>query len=91
MAANMGLAHAALGLAETLELDRTALAELIKQSSGRSFGFEVYARLPTPSAFAHGGPLLRKDVDLLRKATPDEAGSALLAQAADGFLAAATR
>jgi 3-hydroxyisobutyrate dehydrogenase-like beta-hydroxyacid dehydrogenase len=65
MAANMGLAHAALAAGEQLGIERSALAELIKQSSGRSFGFEVYARLPQPSSFAHGAPLLVKDVNLL--------------------------
>lgn len=86
MAANMGLAHAALSLGEELGIDRGALADLIKHSSGRSFGFEVYARLPAPTAFAHGGKLLRKDVDLLGTITvPDNA----LTQAADPFLHAA--
>ena len=46
-------------------LDRAALSEIVKVSSGRSFGFEVYARLPAPSAFAHGARLLAKDVRLL--------------------------
>jgi 3-hydroxyisobutyrate dehydrogenase-like beta-hydroxyacid dehydrogenase len=86
MAANMGLAHAALSLGEELGIDRAALVDLVKHSSGRSFGFEVYARLPSPTAFAHGGKLLRKDVDLLGAiATPENA----LAQAADPFLDAA--
>ncbi|TCM21665.1 3-hydroxyisobutyrate dehydrogenase-like beta-hydroxyacid dehydrogenase [Novosphingobium sp. PhB165] len=86
MAANMGLAHAALSLGEELGIDRGALADLIKHSSGRSFGFEVYARLPSPGAFAHGSKLLRKDVDLLGAiAGPDNA----LALAADPFLDAA--
>jgi len=86
MAANMGLAHAALSLGEELGIDRAALADLVKHSSGRSFGFEVYARLPSPTAFAHGGKLLRKDVDLLGTiTTPDNA----LAHAADPFLDAA--
>jgi 3-hydroxyisobutyrate dehydrogenase len=86
MAANMGLAHAALSLGEELGIDRVALADLVKHSSGRSFGFEVYARLPSPTAFAHGGKLLRKDVDLLGTiTTPDNA----LAHAADPFLDAA--
>jgi 3-hydroxyisobutyrate dehydrogenase-like beta-hydroxyacid dehydrogenase len=65
MAAHMGLAHHALQLAGALQLDRRALIELIKASSGRSFGFETYARLPSPQAFSHGGALLAKDVRLL--------------------------
>ncbi|QSR18955.1 NAD(P)-dependent oxidoreductase [Novosphingobium sp. KA1] len=86
MAANMGLAHAALSLGEELGIERGALADLVRHSSGRSFGFEVYARLPAPTAFAHGGKLLRKDVDLLGAIT--STGNAL-AQAADPFLHAA--
>jgi 3-hydroxyisobutyrate dehydrogenase len=76
MVAHMALAHHALQLGSRFQLDRTALVELIKSSSGRSFGFETYARLPTPQAFAHGGALLAKDVrllDALRTADPDVA------------------
>lgn len=65
MAAHMALAHHAMQIGSKLQLDRAALVELIKSSSGRSFGFETYARLPTPQAFAHGGALLAKDVRLL--------------------------
>lgn len=65
MAAHMALAHHAFEAGEKLNLDRAALSDLIKASSGRSFGFETYARLPTPQAFAHGGALLAKDVRLL--------------------------
>ena len=89
MAAHMGLAHAALGAGDALHIDRTALAELIKQSSGRSFGFEVYARLPTPAAFTHGAPLLAKDVALLAEVLGDDDNAAVLRAAADHFLAAA--
>ncbi|MCE7796238.1 NAD(P)-dependent oxidoreductase [Sphingobium sufflavum] len=90
MAANMGLAHAALSAGEALGIDRKALADLIKVSSGRSFGFEVYARLPTPAAFAHGAPLLIKDVNLLGAIAPGNRGTDTLREAASGFLAAAT-
>ncbi len=90
MAANMGLAHAALGAGEALGIDRAALAGLIKESSGRSFGFEVYARLPKPEAFAHGAPLLLKDVKLLGAVLPGDGGVAVLREAASAFLAAAT-
>ncbi|MBW8783966.1 MAG: NAD(P)-dependent oxidoreductase [Novosphingobium sp.] len=89
MAANMGLAHAAFGAAEALGIDRAALAELVKASSGRSFGFEVYARLPSPAAFAIGAPLLVKDVNLLKSVLPDNAGAEALRAAAEPFLAAA--
>ncbi len=90
MAANMGLAHAALAAGEAQGVARTALAELIKVSSGRSFGFEVYARLPRPQAFAHGAPLLVKDVNLLEAVLPGHPGMATLRDAASAFLAAAT-
>ena len=89
MAANMGLAHAALAAGEALGIDRAALAELVKASSGRSFGFEVYARLPTPAAFSHGAPLLAKDVGLLSAILPENDGAEALRLAADPFLCAA--
>ena len=90
LAANMGLAHAALGAGEALGLDRAALAELVKASSGRSFGFEVYARLPSPAAFAVGAPLLVKDTGLLAAILPENPGAAELCRTAEPFLKAAT-
>ncbi len=65
MAAHVAMAHYALSAGAALGLDRAALSEIVKASSGRSFGFEVYARLPAPSAFGHGARLLAKDVRLL--------------------------
>jgi 3-hydroxyisobutyrate dehydrogenase-like beta-hydroxyacid dehydrogenase len=65
MAANMALADAALGAGAALGLDQPALIELVKASSGRSYGFEVRARLPDLALFNHGGKLLAKDVRLL--------------------------
>jgi 3-hydroxyisobutyrate dehydrogenase len=73
MAANLAVAHHALAAGAALDLDRAALIELIKVSSGRSFGFEVYARLPQRGAFAHGAKLLSKDVRLLGKALDNDA------------------
>ncbi len=90
MAANMGLAHAALGAGVERGIDRTALAELIKASSGRSFGFEVYARLPSPQAFAHGAPLLVKDVNLLSSILPESEDAITLRNTAAPFLEDAT-
>lgn len=90
MAAHMGMAHAALSAGEALGIDRAALADLIKASSGRSFGFEVYARLPTPASFAHGASLLVKDVALLTAAIPDHDGADAMRTAAEPFLSAAT-
>jgi 3-hydroxyisobutyrate dehydrogenase-like beta-hydroxyacid dehydrogenase len=89
MAANMGLAHAAMAAADAMGVDRKALGELVKESSGRSFGFEVYARLPAPAAFSTGAPLLTKDVGLLKTILPDEWGAEALRVAAEPFLTAA--
>lgn len=89
MAANMGLAHGAMAAADAMGVDRKALAELVKESSGRSFGFEVYARLPSPAAFSVGAPMLAKDVGLLKTVLPDDWGAEALRAAAEPFLTAA--
>lgn len=86
MAANMALAHHALASGEALGIDRKALAELIKASSGRSFGLEVYARLPSPAAFGHGGKLLAKDVGLLGALLAGNSDAAALSAVAQPFL-----
>jgi 3-hydroxyisobutyrate dehydrogenase len=86
MAATMALAHHALASGVALGIDRTALAELVKASSGRSFGFEVYARMPVPRAFSHGGKLLAKDVGLLGTLLADSPDFAVLEAAAGPFL-----
>jgi 3-hydroxyisobutyrate dehydrogenase len=91
MAANMGLAHGAMAAADAMGVDRKALAELVKESSGRSFGFEVYARLPSPAAFQVGAPMLTKDVGLLKTVLPDHPGAELLRAAAEPFLTAANQ
>ncbi|MET0268806.1 MAG: NAD(P)-dependent oxidoreductase [Sphingomonas sp.] len=91
MAATMGLAHAALGAGSSAGLDRAALIALVKASSGRSFGFEVYARMPAPASFAHGAALLAKDVALLGDMLPDSPDAEALRAAAAPFLHAATR
>jgi 3-hydroxyisobutyrate dehydrogenase-like beta-hydroxyacid dehydrogenase len=90
MAANMGLAHAALAAGDALEIDRAALATLVNASSGRSFGFEVRARLPDPGAFAHGAALLAKDVRLLGDTLPGDDHAEALRRAASLFLSAAS-
>ena len=89
LAANMGLAHAAAAAAEALGIERKAFTDLVKESSGRSFGFEVYARLPAPASFSTGAPLLAKDVGLLKTVLPDEWGAEALRVAAEPFLTAA--
>jgi 3-hydroxyisobutyrate dehydrogenase len=86
MAANMALADAALGAAQSLGLDRAALSELIKMSSGRSYGFETRARLSNIGLFAHGAKLLAKDVALLASILKDDAHCAVLREAAEPFL-----
>lgn len=86
MAANMALAHHALASGAALGIDRSALADLIKASSGRSFGFEVYARMANPQAFNHGGKLLAKDVGLLGALLADDPAFVALASVATPFL-----
>lgn len=87
MAAHMALATEALAAGAALGIERQALIDLVKVSSGRSFGFEVAARLSSPAAFAHGGSLLAKDVRLLRETLGDHPAMAALERAAGPFLA----
>src|SRR6516165_1657445 len=86
MAANMALADAALAAGAALNIERAALIELIKVSSGRSFAFDVRARLPDASAFTHGAPLLAKDVGLLGAVLGDDPSFVPLRDAAQPFL-----
>jgi len=86
MAAHMALAHNALEAADAIGVDRTALAELVKLSSGRSFGFDVYARQPGVGAFAHGAKLLAKDVGLLGEVMGDAPAYAVLRDTARPYL-----
>jgi 3-hydroxyisobutyrate dehydrogenase-like beta-hydroxyacid dehydrogenase len=88
MAAHVSIAHHALGVGSTLGLNRQALSEIVKVSSGRSFGFEVYSRLPTPGAFEHGARLLAKDVRLLGEAleSTEDASFATLRDLVTPFL-----
>lgn len=88
LSANMGAAHAAMAVGRAFDIDPEALAELVRQSSGRSFGFEVYARLPSPAAFATGARLLLKDINLLKTVLPDHGGAEALRAAAEPFLSA---
>lgn len=86
MAAHVALAQHALNAGAALGIDRQALVDLIKVSSGRSFGFEVGARLPAPSAFAHGAALLAKDVRLLGEVLGDHPAFAAFDHIASPFL-----
>lgn len=89
LSANMGVAMAALESAQSLGIEKAAFVELVKESSGRSFGFEVFSRLPSPAAFATGAPMLLKDINLLKAVLPDHPGADELDGIAARFLAAA--
>lgn len=89
LSANMGVAMAALDAAATLGIERSTFIELVKESSGRSFGFEIFSRLPSPAAFATGAPMLLKDINLLKAVLPDQLGARELDAISARFLAAA--
>jgi 3-hydroxyisobutyrate dehydrogenase-like beta-hydroxyacid dehydrogenase len=86
MAANLGLADAALDAGRALHIDAAALAQLITVSSGRSFAFDVRARMPDPTVFSHGALLLQKDVGLLSTVMGADPACARLCNAAQPFL-----
>jgi 3-hydroxyisobutyrate dehydrogenase len=86
MAANMGVADAALAAGAKLGIERKALAELINVSSGRSYGFEVRARIADPTMFNGGAKLLSKDVALLGSVLGDDTSFVALRDAASPFL-----
>lgn len=86
MAANLAIAHHGLAAGAALGLDGGALREIIKVSSGRSFAFEVYARMPALSAFGHGAMLLAKDVRLLGEILGSDANFAPFREVAAPFL-----
>jgi 3-hydroxyisobutyrate dehydrogenase-like beta-hydroxyacid dehydrogenase len=88
MAANLGLAHAALEAGATLGIGQEALVDLLMASSGRSFALEVRARMSSPASFAHGGGLLAKDVRLMGEVLgKDNEAFNLLREAAAPLLA----
>jgi 3-hydroxyisobutyrate dehydrogenase len=86
MAANLALAHHALQVAEHLGIERDAFVRLIAASSGRSFSFDVRARMSRPTDFRHGAQLLAKDVRLLGEAAGDETAFEALRHTATSFL-----
>lgn len=90
MAANMALGDAALRAGDALGIDRAALAELVDASSGRSYGFEVRARIPDLAGWKHGAALLAKDVGLLGAVLQGDPAFGPLRDAAEPFLAAIT-
>jgi 3-hydroxyisobutyrate dehydrogenase-like beta-hydroxyacid dehydrogenase len=80
LAANLAVADDAIALAQSLGMEPTALAEVIRHGSGRSFGFDV-ALLTRDSADARNqaAELLRKDVCCLTvDAAPNECADAAL-------------
>ena len=86
MAANLALAHHALGAADTLGINRDAFIQLINVSSGRSFSFDVRARMSRPQDFLHGAALLEKDVKLLGEVMGKHPDYAALQDVAADFL-----
>lgn len=65
LAANLGLAHAALEAGAALGVNQAALVELLLASSGRSQAVEIRGRMPSPASFTVGGSLLAKDLRIL--------------------------
>ena len=87
LTANMAIARHAMEIGGKLGLDLDALVELIKASSGRSMGFEVYARMMRDlSTFKHGGALLDKDLGLLGQLMKDDSDYAAIRGLAGPFL-----
>lgn len=86
MAANMAVGDAGLAAAIGLGIDPVALTELVKLSRGRSFGFEIRARMPDPKQWGHGAALLAKDVALLGALLPGDPGYERLNATAQPFL-----
>ncbi len=86
MAANLALAHHALDLAESLDISRDAFTQLVKVSSGHSFGFDVRSRMGNVNDFQHGARLLKKDVRLLASVAADRDDFEHLREVASRFL-----
>jgi len=89
LTAHLGLVHNAVAGGVAMGVDRTALIELLKASSGRSYGLEVYARMTRLANFAHPAMLLAKDVRLLGETLgPEHPAFAVIRDAAKPFLEA---
>jgi 3-hydroxyisobutyrate dehydrogenase len=86
MAANLALADHALRVADHFGLERDAFVKLIAASSGRSFSFDVRARMSAPTDFKHGARLLAKDVRLLGEAAGNDVAFDRLRDTAASFL-----
>lgn len=86
LAANIAIGHYGLEAATALGIDRDEFINLVKLSSGHSFGFDVCARMPTPSSFHHGATMLDKDVRLLEGTLEGQLACAVLSDTAHSFL-----
>ena len=86
LAANLTAAQNALDAGNALGLERDALAQLLRASSGNSVAVGIAAALPGLAAFAQGAALLRKDAGLLAGSLTDNAAIAALHAAAMPFL-----
>lgn len=91
MAANLATAYHGLESARVLGIDRDAFVELVRASSGRSFSFDVAARLSSPAEFLHGAKLLHKDVGLLGEAVGGTSHYKSLSETANSFLGEALK
>ena len=89
MAANMSLAYHAMAIAQSLDIERDAFTQLVRESSGRSFAFDVCARMKQPSDFKHGAELLNKDVNLLGEVINGNQHYLAIRQVSDQFLSLA--
>jgi len=86
MTADMALAHAAKGIAETIGVDVAGLHRVVAASSGRSFGYDAYAQWAAPGQFGRGVRLLGKDLGILRDVIAGAGGQeGLLVETADMF------
>ncbi|MGP3690659.1 NAD(P)-dependent oxidoreductase [Streptomyces sp. IBSNAI002] len=88
--AHMGIAMAALDAGAALGVSRPQLIELIQNSPAQSVGFQVFAQLPAPTAFAHHAANLTKDMNLLKALLGCHAATRELDTASARFLEAAT-
>ncbi|MFT3928804.1 MAG: NAD(P)-dependent oxidoreductase [Spongiibacteraceae bacterium] len=86
LAANIAIAHYGNEAANLFGLNRDAFIQLIKASSGHSFGFDVSARMSSPAAFSHGASLLKKDVRLLCDALGNVPSVNVIRETAASFL-----
>jgi len=86
-ASHFALAHDAFAIGAAGGLDPDALAEALRNGSGRSFSLEVYVGLRSFDAIAgHVGPIMAKDITLFERDTQAAPDRATLLNSADRFL-----